>query len=226
MERFKSTSNIFKDIDDVFTSIKKEIYDSHLSSGNDISYIKNSVCKYVPELIINKNLLLLDTLLNYLTKDARETLESVNNKVINEFYEQNQHLLERLKKEFQNTLRSNIESVNLSPDRRVLYSAGSGALSAGVIGVVGRMALHLSPIVTGFAMVLASSLTGFATYTKTTSMSMAQLEKDVNKYLNESQNLTLQGVNSIISEYKKYFIQFLGERDLNEPLKLVESEPK
>ncbi|GEM_PF-4042823 len=225
MNPFENTEKaISQDVKEVFEEIRQEIHSNYFVSGkHDLTYIREAVCKYLPTTIINKNLLLVDTILNYLTKDARKTLENADSKVINEFFEWNQRWTEDFKNQFKNA--SAPVEVTLSLDARTKYwtLAGAGGAGIGATAVIAReligkfavegivaekallsawlLPMGLTVLVAGGVGYLAYKLT----YQVSTPTATEQTEKEIKEYLQREEKETLNRLLEVIERYKQDF---------------------
>lgn len=201
--------NLAKDVREVFESIQSELQDNYMRGANDVEHMKNALFKHAPDLVFNKNLLLLDTVLNYLTKDARKILEKEDHDVINEFYECNQEWLEKLKLKFQETL--NKKDISFSADPRLVYGGTAGTVGFVVGKVMGGM-LFSSVISWMVALTLATgSFIGI--YHKTTPIVLDKVQQELGEYLSQAHRLALKRLNGIITDYKNSFAKFLQEKN-------------
>ena len=212
MQQFEHTETaIAQDVNEVFTTIRDEIRSDYLSSSNhDLTYIRNALCQHIPKIVENKNALLFDTVLNYLTDDALKVLDKADNETINVFYEQNRRFRETLKTEFQRAFQTGI--VTLSPDLRTVYAAGAGVIGGGLVGLLSRAVLD---VWAQLALAAISGVLAFkVTYQKARPIAMNKIEEDVTEYLRQLRTTTLHGLQEIIAVYKSYFAKFLQERML------------
>lgn len=202
MTQFENAETaIAKDVKEVFEEIRQEIHSNYFASGeHDLTYVRQAVDEYLPTTIVNRNLLLVDTLLNYLTKDARKILENADSKVVNTFYEWDHQQAEKLKAEFKSTI---LPKVSLSSDLRVKYGTIAGIGGAGGTFVIADKLLLLNM---GVA-VLGAAVVGFLmyklVYQKSTSAATRQTEDDINQWLQEEQKNTLRRLQDVIEKYKQ-----------------------
>lgn len=210
MNQFQGTETaINRDIERVFQEVYEEIRKNYfLTANDDLKRLENAIIQYVPIMIANKKLLLLDTTLNYLTEDAIRNLEGYESKVTNAFYQQNRDFIEKRKVEFQHS--ESKKSVLLSPDPRFVYSAVSGVGGCTLGGLIGRTMMLGFPISAALAVASGISFSIF-TYHNTTSIAMQKIEEDVMEYLQKSQTQTKEELNKTIESYSDEFNNFLKE---------------
>ena len=218
--RFENTeTTIKKDVREVFEEIWQELNSTYFTSDKfDLSYIRETIVKRLETSLINKNLLLVDTVLIYLAKDARQALGDTDSKVINQFHEWNRQQAEKLKNEFKNELQP--RTVTLPTDTRIISSAvGAGTGATGAIGtmLVSR-AIALAPEVGGVATLsplllpigfLLSAVAGYlvykATYRVSSSWAIEQLKKEIEGNLQLVEKMTTDRLLKIVEEYKQDF---------------------
>lgn len=209
MSQFKrARDEIDKDIKQVFKEIKSEVHSNYFQSKNgDLARTQNLVYKYVPRMVANKNSLLLDTVLNYLTEDARTMLTGAESHVINDFYENDRRWKKKLTDKFQEDVMDE-DGVALSLDPRITYSAGTGLIVFVLSGFLSKAVLSLQPLTLPLALLCgvgASTLT----YKQTTPLAMDKIEEDVAEYLKQARNRTIQTIQELIGMYEDELSVFL-----------------
>ncbi len=192
---------ITNDVKEVFKEIKQEIHNNYFASGeHELIYIQQAISKYLPTTLTNKNLLLLDTLFNYLTQDARKPLENTESSVVNAFYDWDRQQKEKLKAEFQNKTPAEI---SLSADPRNKYGAIAGvAGAAGAFFFVERL-LSLNTVISALSSAVAGFLAYKLAHKSSTPTALKQVENDINQWLQEEQANTLRNILDVIEKYKQ-----------------------
>jgi hypothetical protein len=207
----KARDTIYKDVDTAFEEIKNEVSRDYLNSNSvDMERIQNAIRNYVPSKVSSKNLLLLDTVFNYLNEDAINFLSEADNQVANDFYEQNQYWMERLKSDFQDNILE--QDVPLSFDPRIGYSTGASISLASVLFVL-KMLFRVEFFLLSAIITLVSLGAGFATYQNTAYLAVEVTEKDLDKYLQQALSTTKKELEKIILMYEEKFKLFLHNHE-------------
>jgi len=208
MSQFERTRiEIDKDVEQIFEEIKSEVRSNYfLLKNGDLARTQNLVRKYVPRMVADRNLLLIDTVLNYLTEDARKVLTGAESHVINDFYEENRRWKKMLTGEFQGIMYE--DRVTLSPDPRITYSAGTGFTVFVLSGLLSKTVLSLEPLTLLLALLFGVGASAL-TYKKTTPFVMDKTEKDVAEYLKQARNRTIQAMQKVIKMYEGELVTFL-----------------
>lgn len=211
MNQFElSEITIANDVKKTFTNIFEEVKKDYLSLANpDLEYIRGTLCSRLPRIIQNNNLLLLDTALNYLNADALKVLENSDSWLINAFYEQSETWRETLKKEYQQFLQT--DAVLLSFDPRIVYAVGAGIISGSFVGIASKVILSdWMAVALG---IISGTLGSLVTYQKTSFITIDKMQKDIERYLQQSSTTTLKLLEKIIDTYKEHFSKFLKEQN-------------
>ena len=224
MDFYNTKQNIETDVKEVFEEIQQEIYSNYFTPSNlELSYIRDSLRQHLPTTIVNKNLLLMDTVLNYLTEEARKALENQESKVINTFYDKNQQWAEQLKNALKNALQNKTGVVTLSPDLRVKQGIIGGSVGAGIgfAGgtLLGKTVLELESL---FAFLSSTTLLAafvgiFAykiAYQQATPNATEQVKEDSKKFLKQAEKNTSSALENVIENYDKNFKQFLVDNEI------------
>lgn len=211
---------IKKDIQEVFEEIWQELDNTYFTSNNfELSYIQETIGKRLMDTFINKNLLLVDTVLNYLTQDARKSLDNTDAKTVNQFYDWNRQQVEKLKDNFKTELQP--KTIKFPKDNQLLSGAvGVGTGATGTIGTVimasrtvgaGVVATSL-PITILLPMgFLLSALAGYAAYKTTYRISLPwaieQSKLAIKDNLKLVEEASLDRLLKVIKEYEQEFIK-------------------
>jgi hypothetical protein len=200
---------IFKDVEQSFEEIKSEVRNNYFSSKNgDLSRTQNLVLKYVPRMVTDRNSLLVDTVLNYLTEDARKVLLGAESHVFNNFYEENRRWKKTLANKFKDFL---IEGgVTFSPDPRITYSAGTGLTVFVLSGLLSKAVLSLGSLGLPLALLIGVGASAL-TYEQTMPLAVDKTEGDVNQYLTKERDRTIQAMQKVIKMYEEELEKFLRE---------------
>ncbi len=218
MNEFDETkANINQDIDRVFVKVYREFEENYSSfigesSLNDnLDYLRSRIKKDIPKKIKYKKILILDTLLNYLTKDARQILEGSDNKIINAFYDQNRNWIETTRNKSQHSGLKN--SFSLSPNVSLIYGLLSGSLTFLIAVIVENLILKWGLFILIISIVIAFRVADF-TYKRTIPISKQKIDEDVKRYIRQSQTQTKQELEQIIETYISNFEKFLEDKNL------------
>jgi hypothetical protein len=208
MNQFERTRDeIYKDINQVFKEIKSEVHSNYfLSKNGDLARTQNLVCKYVPSMVADKNSLLVDTVLNYLTEDARQVLTGAESHVFNDFYEKNRRWKTMLTDKFQEDVKDE-DGVTLSRDPRITYSAGTGFTVFVLSGLLSKAVL-IEPLTLPLSLLCGLGASAL-TYKLTTPLAMDKTEEDLAEYLKQARNRTIQAVQKVIEMYESELAIFL-----------------
>lgn len=208
MSQFERTRvEIDKDINQVFKEIKSEVHSNYfLSKNGDLARTQNLVRKYVPSMVADKNSLLVDTVLNYLTEDARQVLTGAESHVFNDFYEKNRRWKKMLTDKFQEDVMDK-DGVTLSHDPRITYSAGAGFTVFVLSGLLSKAVL-IEPLTLPLSLLCGLGASAL-TYKQTTPLAMDKTEEDLAEYLKQARNRTIQAVQKVIEMYESELAIFL-----------------
>ncbi|MEA5593039.1 hypothetical protein [Rivularia sp. UHCC 0363] len=168
---------------------------------------QNLVRKYVPSMVADKNSLLVDTVLNYLTEDARQVLTGAESHIFNDFFEKNRRWKKMLTDKFQEYVMDK-DGVTLSRDPRITYSAGTGFTVFVLSGLLSKTVLSLEPLTLPLAL-LCGVGTSALTYKQTTPLAIDKTEEDVAEYLKQARNRTIQAMQELIKMYEDELAIFL-----------------
>jgi cobalamin biosynthesis Co2+ chelatase CbiK len=212
MSQFERTRiEISKDIQQVFEGVKSEVHSNYfLSKNSDLARTQSLVRKYVPGVVADKNSLLVDTVLNYLTEDARKVLTGAENHVFNDFYEENRRWKKMLTSDFQDSIHE--DRIMLSPDPRVTYSAGTGFAVFVLSGLLSKAVLSFELLTLPLALLLGAGASAL-TYKQTTPLAMDKTEEDVAQYLKQEESRTIQAIQKVIKMYEGELTTFLRPRN-------------
>ena len=176
----RAMSAIKEHIGEEFKKLRMELGD-YIDPNADVGDVRQMLTEDAPISVVARANLLLDTLLNYLMKDAIEALADASPAIKNEFYDLD--LRQQVKKAFIIEL----GSPKISFDPRVLV----GSVAAGVLAMAGILATALLPwgllgrIVGSLATVGASAVAfkrGFGCKPAAT-WARERLTEDLDKYL-------------------------------------------
>ena len=210
---FENTETaIKKDVSEVFEEIRQELGNTYFTSDKfDLSYIREAIVKRLETTLVNKSLLLADTVLIYLAKDARQALGDTDSKVINQFHEWNRQRAEKLKNEFKN--RPQPETVTLPTDTRMI-SGGIGAATA-VVLLPAISLLPMGSVLTVPISLGAGYLAYKATYHVSSSWAIEQLKEKTRDYLQQVEQAVSDRLLKVVEEYKQSFKQFIENNRRN-----------
>ncbi len=181
----------------------REYFSRDLEADADVGQERRRLVKHVPTMVSARTQLLLDTLLNYLMKDALAALADASTAAKNEFYDLD--LRSRVKQSF--TLEP--EPLEFSHDPRVI----AGGVATGVTAATGGLmtALLLSGLIPhlvgGVATLVASAVAFRIAHTSTTGIALQRLRNDVDAYVTQSEH----HVSSWLANVEDFFVSAFKE---------------
>ena len=202
---------IAESIRDEFASIRKDVQ-RHLAPDVTIDHARALLAQHVPELVVGRAQLLLDSLLSYLMEDAVGSLADAPTEVKNEFYAQD--LRTRVKGSFS----LDPKTLTYSFDRRLVYGgvAAGGVLVAGGVAVVLFLPTVVPPVLIGLGSIVASAVAFRVAYSAGTDSARRKLESDVDGYLEQAEAQMkewLAGVERAFAEgFDKFASQYVSRR--------------
>ncbi|MGC2235675.1 MAG: hypothetical protein WA584_05915 [Pyrinomonadaceae bacterium] len=211
MNQFESArKNITEDVNEIYSAIWEEIKHNYFSTSNsDLTSTRIALIENIPKLMKSRNLLLLDTVYNYVSDDAVKMLDNSDSKTVNSFYENDRYWAESLRNDFQQSL--DIRQLSLTSDNRTIYAGGSGLVTGGVTGIVVKALWDTVPLAL-LASVAAGAITSAVVYQRTFSIVKNQIEENTKQYIENSKAATLQNLIKLIDGYQTYFNNFIKEQ--------------
>jgi len=231
-------NNINDDVKDEFLRLKSELK-SHLDS--DISEKKLFIERDIPEQVLSKSEVLLDTLLNYLMGQSREKLEGADTKLQNKFFEadfrkqikawayQFEHKLNiepgftkdlhglRYKQEFKSggiplVVGLLVTTIFVS---KAKTEATVDKIVAGITKTV--VTTHWSSLIIGAAVTVGfvTVMFSMSEYKKGVSKSEEFLKADIEEYLGIAENQVQEWLKSITTEFENKFGEFCASNGLD-----------
>jgi hypothetical protein len=206
----RAKNRIYQDADDIFNGLMEHVRDLHLGPDKqrDLVQVKRRITDYVASVLGHKEILLLDTLLNHLTRDALEVLTGADAPTKNRFHAYNRAWIEKAKTTRNSTTP---ERLQFSPDRRFAYSAGASLIAGGGVRLLaaGTTAASLQvPLVLG-----TIAITAFLAFQATSHQTFRAIERDAEQYLNACKMATLAVLNDVIDQYRANFADFVVVAD-------------
>ena len=110
-------ASVKANVEEAYDILLHDFKRQYLDSSTNLTVSKNTLLEMVPKAIANKNLLLLDDLLNFISDEARKKLDGQESYVINEFY--NLNLPDKVKEKLNRI--ANVENLKFSTDLRAIY---------------------------------------------------------------------------------------------------------
>ena len=149
----RATARIVADTREEFAELREKL-SFYIEPNADVNQVRRLLVEHAPTMVAAKTQLLLDTLLNYLMKDATEALTDAPTTVKNEFY--NLDLRSCVKKSF--TMEP--ESLEFSFDPRVIVGGVVASATVATGGLITALFLSelISRIVGGVATLVASAV--------------------------------------------------------------------
>jgi len=207
---------IQKDIADEFANLQKSLQ-IHLKPNFDISPTKQFMQAHVPQEIVYKSEILLDTLINYLMEDARNRIKSADVKLQNAFFDADfRKSIDEWAKQPQNGLTLEPYIVKYTSDPRLKQSL----IASGVTFAAGTsVAVTLAPsivgtIVAGIITVLLSALVFKITYDKASPKAREIIKTDIEQYLEASQQQVSKWLEKVYAAFRNDFHAFCSTNGL------------
>ena len=195
----RMTARIADDLREEFGKLRVDL-GHYTEPETDVGQARRILPEHAPKMVLARSQLLLDTLLNYLMKDAAESLADAPRGVLIEFY--GLDLRDRVKKTF--TLDPGL--LKLSFDPRLI----AGGVAAGATATAGGLTTALflcgliSRIVGGVATLAATALAFKLAYDcrPAADWTRERLKKDVDGYV----TLSEQQASSWLSSVEEFFV--------------------
>jgi hypothetical protein len=197
---------IKRDIADEFANLYEELQ-IYLKPDFDISQTRQSLQTYIPKQIIHKAEILLDTLLNYLMKDAMERMNSADVTLQNAFFDANfRNRVHEWARQLENTLTLKPDIVKYTSDPRLKQ----GLIASGIIFVIGTsVTLTVAPIVVGgIITVLLSALAFKIAYDKSSPQARETIKSDIEQYIETSKTQVSEWLNRVGVAFENDFQSF------------------
>lgn len=194
-----------------FHGIRDDV-ERHFEPDVAIEHTRELLSQHVPALVVGRSEILLDSLLNYLMKDAAESLADAPTPVKNEFYEQ--ELRERIKDTY------TLEPITLkfSFDPRVVAGgiAAGGTLVAGGLIVSLVLSSLVSRIVAGLAALVASAVAFRIAHSAGTGLARKALHADISTYLIQSETQVSEWLAEVERAFGDAFNKFASNFGLHQ----------
>ena len=204
------TNKIKKDVRDEFMALKDELQ-IHLKSEFDVSQTKLFLETHIPKEVIYKTEILLDTVLNYLMKEAQNKIETADVKLQNDFFDADfRRRIHAWANQLEDKLKLEPDVVKYSSDPRLKQ----GLIVAGTTFVVGSgITLALTPsvvgaIISGIVTILLSAITFKITYDKVSPKARENVKSDINKYLETAEIQVVGWLEKVVIAFEKDFNNF------------------
>jgi len=203
---------IKKDIHDEFVKLRTELK-IHIEPDSNITQKKKFLKLLIPEEVVHKTEILLDTLINYLIEQARKEIEKADIKFQNKFYEADfRKRINDWTNQLENKLKFDSDMIKYSTDPRLkqgLIAAGITFISGTVItATVFIPEMVVGAIVSGLVTILLSAIAFKIAYDKAAPKSRETVKADIDKYL-ENAELQMQAwLKSVIEAFSKDFNEF------------------
>lgn len=204
------TDKIKKDITDEFANLKDELQ-IHLKPGFDVSQTKQFLQAHIPNEIVYKSEILLDTLLNYLMEDAREKIKTADVTLKNDFFDADfRKRVHEWAKQLENKLALDPDILKCTFDPRLKQ----GLIASGITFVAGAcVTVALAPsivgaIVSGIVTLLLSALVFKIAYDKASPKAREIIIIDIEKYLESSQKQVSEWLEKVVAAFENDFRAF------------------
>lgn len=208
---------IKNDTTEEFINLKNELR-IHLRSGFDVTQTKQFLQTHVPREVIYKSEILLDTLLNYLMKDARTKIKVADVQLQNAFF--NANFRDRIREwatQVKNKLTLEPELVNYTFDPRLKQGliASSITLAVGT-GITLIIAPHvIEAIAAGIVTIVLSGVAFKLAYDKASPQARELIKKDIDKYLETSKNQVIEWLGKVEIAFQNDFSEFCSKNGFN-----------
>lgn len=210
-------SKIKPEIEKEFQNLRNELK-IHLENKSEVKTKKDFLSKHVPNEVIFKSKLLLNTILVYLAEQTKNELKTFDLDINNAFLRSN--IKEKVRNQILETegeiLKEN-NQVQFSTDPRIVTSAATSSIpliiGATVIGLAFPK-LGIASIVTGLASVLLAGATFKVTYDKTENLANNKIKSDVEKYLIISEKIITDWLFEVINVYQIEFQSFCQQHNI------------
>ncbi len=203
-------NKIKKDISGEFSSLKDELQ-IHLKPEFDISQTKQFLETHIPNEIIYKSEILLDTVLNYLMEDSRKRIKSADVKLQNKFFDKDfRKRVHEWASQLKNKLKLEPDVVNYSFDPRLKQ----GLIVSGTTFVVGTgVTLALTPsvvgaIVSGIVTIILSAIAFKISYDKASSKARESVKNDIDSYLELTEKQVCDWLEKVVTAFEDDFYDF------------------
>jgi hypothetical protein len=201
-----ATTKISENIRQEFAGIRRDVQ-LHLAPGVTIDHARVLLAQHVPELVVGRAQLLLDSLLNYLMEDATAVLDDQPTEVKNDFYAKDLRVL--IKGRFS----LNPQALMFSFDRRLVHGgvAAGGVLVAGGVALVLFQPTVLSRLLIGLGTLVGSAAAFRTAYSSGTGSARRQLEADVTTYLEQSEAQVREWLSGVERAFADAFDKFASQ---------------
>lgn len=208
------SQKIENDIVEEFNTLREEVNNKYLAGDYDITSTKQFLRTYIPEEVIYKSEVLLDTLLNYLMEDAREKIKTADVKLQNAFYEANfRKQVREWTEQVKNRTFQELNIVKYTFDPRwkqglivsgTTFGIGTGITSAAV-NVAGTVSIGITG---GFVTIIASAIAYKLAFDKATPKAKELIKRNIEHYLNESQKQVSKWLEKVEEYFENKFKEF------------------
>lgn len=202
--------NIKTDVFEEFLSIKESLQ-IYLKPDFDVSQTKRFLQTYVPKEVIYKSETLLDTLMNYLMKDAREKIKSADIELQNTFFDMDfRKRIREWAKQLQNNLALEPDIVKYSTDpclksglivSGITFLSGTGITTAVVSGIIGS-------ILSGITTIILTAMAFKIAYNKASPRAREVMGADIDQYLASSQEQVFAWLKTVADAFNNDFHAF------------------
>lgn len=210
-------SKIKNDIEKEFQNLQNELK-IHLENKTDLKTKKDFLSKHIPNEIVFKSKLLLNSILVYLTEQSKNELKNSDLEINNEFLRANlKEKVRNLILEKEGEILKENNQVTFSYDPRIVAGIATGSIpliiGATVIGLVFPK-VGIASIVTGLASVLLSGATFKVTYDKSANLAHNKIKSDVEKYLTVTEKFVIEWLFTVINVYQAEFQKFCKHHNI------------
>ncbi len=207
-------NKIEKDVKDEFARLRKGLQ-IYLKPEFNISQTKKLLETHIPNEIIFKSEILLDTVLNYLMEDALKKIKSADIKLQNEFFDRDfRKRIHEWANQLGNKLKLEPDVVKYSFDPRLkqglivsgtTFVVGSGITLVAIHSVVGR-------IVSGIVIIMLSAVAFKISYDKASPIAKESIKNEIDNYLKLTEKQVYDWLVKIITAFEKDFHDFCSSK--------------
>lgn len=214
------SKKILNDSKEEFAKLRESITASFLSGDYDIDTTKEALRQVLPNEVMQKVILLLDTLLNYLMDEAIELLKDADLEIRNAFFRARiNEKIQQWAKETTNKLLNETSTIDLGKDIRLrngLIAGGVTFLSVATLTKVVFTPSSTTNVIVAVIITIASTFVNYKfAYNKSSDKVRKNIEQAVKEHLNKCEKLTNELLESVIKAFSDDFKSFCVSNNIN-----------
>jgi len=216
---------IKKDTSEEFLIIRDEL-NIFLENDFDIDKNKLFLSTHIPNEVLIKTDILLETLINYLMEDALNILKKSDTETQNLFYKEDlRRSIKNWSLQNENKLKLNPSTAEYSKDPRSF----NGLIAGGITFVAGSAitAIYfekesvLQTIVTGVFTLFLSAIAYKIAFNKSKNAARETIKQDIENYLKISESQTKEWLKEVINSFSKDFESFCSKNNFDYKGKII-----